>query len=153
MGEWIKRCTKRRPRVLTEAKLFIWQPSLSTRWLWWEWLLWGTRLRPCQGHQMGLEAKWKSSILPSTGNRHLPPFACNKKHEKIFHISSKWMGLHRKTLKGSVWEIGGRGISLWGEWARSLCLLINRFCVASSRGTGLLNSWRGKAFKDSAWWK
>lgn len=153
MGEWIKRCTKRRPRVLKEAKLFIWQPSLSTRWLWWEWLLWGTRLRPCQGHQMGLEAKWKSSILPSTGNRHLPPFACNKKHEKIFHISSKWMGLHRKTLKGSVWEIGGRGISLWGEWARSLCLLINRFCVASSRETGLLNSWRGKAFKDSAWWK
>lgn len=71
--------------------------------------------------------------------------------ETFFHISSG-RELCRKTLKGRVWEIGGRGISLWGEGASSLCLLINGVCVTSSRGTGL-NSWWGKTFKGRSGWK
>lgn len=34
----------------------------------------------CQGHEVGLEAKFKSSILLSTCNWYLLPFAYNEKH-------------------------------------------------------------------------
>lgn len=59
-------------------------------------------------------------------------------------------------MNGTLQE-NPKGKCLRNWWQRNftmrrMCLLINRFYVASSRGTGL-NSWRGKAFKGPARWK